>query len=386
MTQTNTNIDLSNRSINERALVAEQGPEGRIESQWARVWRNFRRNRLAKVGGAITIIFIVLSVFAPFFSPYDYTKPTFRAAYVPPQRIRFIDAEGNFHWRPFVYKLKTGMDPETWERVYLEDTSKRFSIKFFVRGWEYTLIPGVKSNLHLFGVEDGGTIHLLGTDKMGRDLLSRIFFGGRVSLLIALSGALVSAVVGSIIGATSGYYGGKVDMLIQRLIELLQSFPQLPLWMALSVAIPPDWPPMGIAVGVILMFSLLSWTWLAREVRGKVLSYRDQEFVVAARGIGAKTPYVIIRHVLPNVLSHIIVVMTINIPELILAESSLSFLGLGIQPPMVSWGVLLNDATNLEAIGMYPWLLVPGFVILVVVLGFNFLGDGLRDAVDPFSI
>lgn len=226
---------------------------------------------------------------------------------------------------------------------------------------------------------------LLGTDKLGRDLLSLIIFGARISVSIAVFGALVSALLGSVIGAASGYYGGVFDMLTQRLTELLLSFPALPLFMAVSVAIPVEWPPLGVYFGLMMIFALLGWPVLAREVRGKVLSYREEEFVTAAQAVGATSPRIILRHILPNILSHVIVVLTITVPELILAEGALSFLGLGIQPPLVSWGVLLRDASTLETIGQNPWVMLPGVAVLLTVLAFNFLGDGLRDAVDATS-
>ncbi|TVR93778.1 MAG: ABC transporter permease [Trueperaceae bacterium] len=347
--------------------------------------RRFNRSPLAKIGGVIVLFLFVVTVFAPFFAPYDYNRTRLGMVYIPPQRVHFFDEAGQFHLRPFTYALTPDMDPDTWRRIYTEDTSRRYPIYLFVRSWEYRLFGVFTSDLHLFGTEEGGTVHLLGTDKLGRDLLSRIIFGGRVSMYVAFFGALVSAFLGAVIGAMSGYYGGAFDAVTQRIIELLLSFPTLPLFMALSVAIPVEWPPFGVFLGIIGIFSLLSWPVLAREVRGKVLSYREEEFVTAAHAIGAPNPYIIFKHVLPNVISHVIVILTITIPELILAEGALSFLGLGIQPPMVSWGVLLSDATTLETLGRNPWIMLPGIAILVTVLAFNFLGDGLRDAVDTTS-
>jgi peptide/nickel transport system permease protein len=348
-------------------------------------WRRFNRSGLAKAGGVVVLLLVIVTLFAPFFAPYDYNRTRLGMVFVPPQRVHFVDAEGQWHLRPFTYALTPDMDPVTWRRIYTEDTSTRYPISFFVRSWEYQLFGFIRSDLHLFGTAAPGTVFLLGTDKLGRDLLSRTIFGGRVSMYVAFAGALVSAFLGAVIGAMSGYYGGWFDTITQRIIELLLSFPTLPLFMALSVAIPVEWPPFGVFLGIIAIFSLLSWPVLAREVRGKVLSYREEEFVTAAHAIGAKNPYIVFRHILPNVLSHVIVILTITIPELILAEGALSFLGLGIQPPMVSWGVLLSDATTLETLGRNPWVMIPGIAILVTVLAFNFLGDGLRDAVDTTS-
>ncbi|RLE10002.1 ABC transporter permease [Candidatus Aerophobetes bacterium] len=348
------------------------------------VWRKFKRSRTAIIGGVLIAIIAVLAIFAPFFSPYDPLKCEHRASFSPPQKLHFFDDKGRFHLRPFVYNLKLELDPKTWKRIYTEDKSRRFPVYFFVRGWEYKPF-GIPCRLHFFGVQKGGAIHLLGSDAYGRDLGSRILLGGRVSLLIALLGATLSAFIGSMVGTISAYYGGIIDMILQRIVEFLQCFPQLPLWMALSIAIPPTWSSLYVFIAIMMLFGLLSWTTLAREVRGKVLSLREQEFVLSAKEAGASDARVIFKYLLPNCLSHIIVVLTITIPWLILAESTLSFLGLGLQPPMVSWGVLLQKAQNLQTLGRHPWIAMPGIFIVITVLGFNFLGDGLRDAADPYS-
>ncbi len=353
-------------------------------SQGQLIWRRFRRHKLGMIGTAAVVLLILVSIFAPFFSPYDYTEPEFRKAYTPPQRLRIRDAEGSLT-RPFVYGLTQEFDEVTWERVYVEDETQPYTIRFFTRSWEYNILGSWTTDIHLFGVDEGGSIYLMGTDHLGRDMLSRIIFGSRVSLFIGITGALVSATLGSFMGGLSGYFSGTVDMLVQRLVEMLQLFPQLPLMMALSAAIPSTWPPMGVFLGVVFVLAAVQWTWLAREVRGKVLSYREEDFVLATKTAGASDLYVIIFHILPNCLSHIIVVLTLTIPNLILAESALSFLGLGIQPPMVSWGVLLSNATNLQTIGDNPWIMLPGVIILLTILALNFLGDGLRDAADPYS-
>lgn len=352
------------------------------ESTTKAAWRRFRRNRMAQLGGIVVGLLLLSALFAPFLAPYDHNQTRLQMAYVPPQKIYFVDEDGNFSLRPFTYALRPGLDPVTWERVYEEDRSRKYPIYFFVRGSSYKLFGLIPGDIHLFGTEDGGHIFLLGTDKVGRDLLSRIIYGGQISMNVAIFGALSSALLGSMIGAASGFFGGRFDMYVQRIIELLMSFPTLPLFMALSVAIPVEWPPIGVFAGIILIFTVGGWTVLARELRGKVLSFKEEDFVMAVRAIGASNPYIIRRHILPNVASHIIVVLTIMIPELILAEGALSFLGLGIQPPLVSWGVLLSDATRLETIDSYPWVLLPGLAILITVLAFNFLGDGLRDAYD----
>lgn len=363
-----------------------QGAEPKVRtkstSTRALTWRRFRRSPLAQIGGTFVALLLLVTLFAPFFAPYSPEQTQLGTVYVPPQRLHFIDAEGRFHLQPFTYALVPDMDPETWARVYREDTTQMYKVSFFAPGWEYRLLGLVPTNIHFLSVENGGSLYLLGTDKMGRDLLSLIIFGARISVSIAVFGALVGALLGSVIGAASGYYGGVFDTFTQRLGELLLSFPTLPLFMAVSVAIPVEWPPLGVFFGIMMIFALLGWPVLAREVRGKVLSYREEEFVMAARAAGARGPHIIFRHILPNVISHIIVILTISVPELILAEGALSFLGLGIQPPLVSWGVLLRDATTLETLGQNPWIMLPGLAILLTVLAFNFLGDGLRDAVD----
>ncbi len=348
------------------------------------VWRKFKKSRIAMIGGILTIIMAILALFAPFFSSYDPLKIHSKRNFVPPQKIHFFDCKGKFHSRPFVYNLKLELDPKTWKRIYTEDTSKRFSIHFLVKGWEYKFF-GIPSKLHLFAVETGGTVHIMGTDAYGRDLWARIIIGGRVSLLIALFGAVLSASIGSTVGAVSGYYGGLFDMIVQRIVELIQSFPQLALWMALSAAFPPTWPPLNVFMGMIALLGLLSWPTLSREIRGKVLAYRDQEFVLSAKEAGASDARILFKYLIPNCLSHIIVVLTITIPWLVLTESTLSFLGLGIQPPMISWGVLLRKAQNLQTLARHPWIMLPAAFIVITVLGFNFLGDGLRDAADPYS-
>lgn len=348
------------------------------------VWKKLKKSKIAIIGGVLVIVIAVLAAFAPFFSPYDPLKYQRGSTFHPPHKIHFFDHEGIFHLRPFVYELKLELDQHTWRRIYTEDTSKRLPIRLLVRGWEYNLF-GISSNLHLFGVQEGGMIHLSGTDRYGRDLFGRILLAGRVSLSIALFGASLSVVIGVIVGIVSGYYGGFFDMISQRVIEFLQSFPQLPLWMALSVAFPPTWSSLKIFVVMVILFALLGWTTLAREVRGKVLSLREQEFILAAREAGASSARVMFRHIFPNCLSHVIVILTISIPWFILVESTLSFLGLGIQPPMVSWGVLLRKAQNLQTLGEHIWIVTPAFFIVVTVLAFNFLGDGLRDATDPYS-
>jgi len=357
----------------------------RPQRQLALMWRKFKKHRLARIGGIIVGLLLIIIVFAPFFAPYDYAKSDFKKTYVPPQRIHFVDQDGRFHFRPFTYKLHSELDPETYMLLNTEEPSKKYFIRLFVHGWEYELFGIFKSDLHLFGVEDGGSVFLLGTDTHGRDLLGRILFGGRLTLLIALTATAISGIIGTILGGISGYYSGVSDILIQRAVEVFRCFPELPLWMALSAALPRDWNPIYTVYGIIGIFSLLNWPVIAREVRGKALSYREEDFVLAAKSIGASGRRIILRHVLPQAFSHIIVALTVTIPWLILGESTLSFLGLGIQPPMASWGTLMKNAQNFQTLGQHPWIMIPGLFIMITVLAFSFLGDGLRDAADPFS-
>ena len=363
-----------------------RGEEEQHESYFQLVWERFKKSRVAIIGGLMVAVLIILAIFSDFFSPTDPGQVDLKATFTPPQRIHFVDAEGKFHLRPFTYNQVLELDPQTFEPLWSEDTSRRFQVKFFVRSWEYELLGIMLTRWHLFGVEEGGTIYLLGSDKFGRDLWGRACRAGRISLSMSLLGTFVSVAIGSVLGVVSGYYGGWIDGVLQRFIEFVNSFPQLPLWMTLAAVIPRTWDSFTIFVIMSIIFALLSWTVLAREVRGKVMAFRETDFILAAREMGASDARIIFRHLYPNSLSHIIVVLTLTIPQIILAEAFLSFLGIGIQEPLVSWGFLMKDAQSLETLGSHPWIMIPVIFIIVAVLGFNFLGDGLRDAADPYSI
>ena len=355
-------------------------------SYWELVWRKFRRDRAALIAGGVLVVFyLAMVIFTEFCAPYHVENKFIRYVNAPPQRIRLVDTEGKFHLRPFVYGVKREVDPQTFSKVYMEDTSKTYPVRFFVRGDSYRWLGLFPGNIHLFGTDAGGTVFIFGTDRQGRDLFSRILYGGRISLTIGLVGVTLSLFFGTLLGIISGYYGGKVDNVIQRCIEFLMSFPAIPMWMGLAAALPPDWSSIKVYFGITIILSVIGWGGLARQIRGKVLALREEEYILAAKTMGASNIDIVFTHLFPNCLSHIIVSATLSIPGMILGETSLSFLGLGIKPPMTSWGVLLQEGQNVRTVVQAPWLLIPVFFVIVTVLCFNFLGDGLRDAADPYS-
>jgi peptide/nickel transport system permease protein len=357
-----------------------------VASQWQLMWWKFRKHKLAMISVPVLLILYLIAIFCEFVSP---TLPAERfTAYknAPPQRIHFFDEETGFSFRPFVYDLKQEIDKETFLRTYVEDKSKKYPIYFFVKGEPYKFWGLFETNIHLFGTKDPkDPLFLMGTDELGRDLFTRIMYGARISLSFGLLGIVFTLILGLLLGGLSGYLGGVTDTIIQRLIDLLLCIPTIPLWMALGAALPRDWSTEQIYFGMILIFSIIGWTGLARVVRGKILALREEDFTMAARLAGASDMRIIRKHLLPSFASYIIVSTTLSIPGTILGETSLSFLGLGLQPPVVSWGVLLQDAQNLETLAHHPWLLWPAAFIIVTVLMFNFLGDGLRDAADPYK-
>ncbi len=359
-------------------------------SQWTMIWRRFRRNKAAIVGGIIVVFYYLVALLANFIAPYGLTTRDTDLIFLPPQAVHF-EMDGVVP-RPFVYGIESGRDPVTLKKTHVITDEKIF-IKFFSKGEKYKLIPdnpifgAVRTEVHLFSAP-GGVVSLMGRDGQGRDLFSRIVLGARVSLFIGLVGVVLSLTLGTVLGIASGYYGGWVDELIQRLIEIVRAFPSIPLWMALSAAIPQGWGQMQRYFAVTLILSVIGWTWLARQLRGQVLSLRQSDYIMAARLAGASDARIIFKHLIPASIGQIIVVTTLSLPAMILAETSLSFLGLGLRPPITSWGVLLKEAQDLSlsAFALYPWVTLPAIVMLIVMLAFSFLGDGLRDAADPYSV
>ena len=371
--------------IDEEAAAREE--KVYVASYAKLMWWRFLRHRMAVVSAVIIIVLYGVAAFAEIVAPYDPEATFVRYKHSPPTRIHIIDDEGNLR-RPFVYKLERERDPETLRSIYVEDRSMIYPIRFFVKGPEYKLWGRWPMSLHLFGLdadhEEQG-IFLFGADRLGRDVFSRMCYGARISLTIGLASIAISLVLGIVLGGLSGYYGGQVDNAIQRLIEFVRSVPEIPLVMGLAAAIPTTWSVIQLYFGVTLVLSLIGWTGLARVVRGRFLSLREEDFVMAARLAGASERRIIFRHMLPSFASHIIASLTLSIPAIILAETGLSFIGLGLRAPAISWGVLLQEAQNVASVSLAPWVLTPGIAVVLTVLAFNFLGDGIRDAADPYA-
>ena len=356
----------------------------RVESPLELMWYKFRSHRLALVSVWVIALLYLMAIFANFIAPFDPETRTGLPLLPPTWPTVMVD--GQFQWPPVVFGVTQKLDTKTFKRVSVLDPAKKFPVEFLASGDRQTFFGLFASDRHLLGVDQGGAFFLLGTDALGRDMLSRVLYGARISLSIGLVGVAISLVLGIVLGGISGYFGGWVDLGIQRLIEIIQCFPSIPLWMALAAALPRDWSTLQIYFGITIILSLVGWTDLARVVRGRFLSLREDDFILAARLAGASEARIIRKHLLPSFMSHIIASMTLSIPNMILAETSLSFLGIGLTPPAISWGVLLQSAQNVNTLATAPWLLLPGLFVVITVLAFNFLGDGMRDAADPFAL
>ena len=359
-----------------------------VASQWQLVWWAFKRHRLAMAGLVVTIALYLVAIVPGFFAVNDPSQQNTRSAFHPPQGLHLIDtaADGSWSIKPYIQPYVLKRDPQTLAAVYKEDSERKVYLKMFAQGYEYSVLGLFNSTTHLFASENTRQpLFFFGADRLGRCVYSRIMVGTQISLSVGLVGVFLALTIGIILGGISGYYGGRIDFVIQRVIELVLSLPTIPIWLAASAAVPQNWPATLNYFMITLILSLTGWAQLARVVRGRFLSLRTEEFVTAARLDGASEGRIIFRHMLPSFASHIIASISLAIPAMILAETSLSFLGLGLQPPTISWGVLLREAQNIRSIATAPWLFAPGAAVVIAVIALNFLGDGLRDASDPYN-
>ena len=354
-----------------------------LASQWRMMWWRFLRHRVAVIAGLFLLIAYISIIFGEFLAPYELQSRHSQFTFAPPQSLHLFH-DGNFIG-PFVYGFDVELNVETLEQEYAVNPEKVEKLRFFCLGEKYKFWGLTAGRFHLFCPAEQGTVFLFGTDRLGHDMFSRLIYGARISLTIGLFGVAVSFLLGIVIGGLAGYHGGWIDNLTQRLIEILRSIPHVPLWLALAAVMPANWSPILVYFAITIILGLLEWTGLARAVRSKLLALREEDFCVAAQLMGARPRRIIGRHLLPSFLSHLIASATLAVPSMILGETALSFLGLGLRPPIISWGVLLSEAQDLNAVALYPWLMAPAIPVILVVLAFNFLGDGLRDAADPYK-
>jgi peptide/nickel transport system permease protein len=351
------------------------------------MWWKFRKHKMAVASSVFLILMYLIAIFCEFVAPYTPDEDSVRYKTAPPSSIHLVDAQGQLH-APFVYPTEVSRDPETLRSIYTENTEVRHPIKLFAKGSPYKFWGLWETDIHLFGLDvpqDEQRVMIFGADRIGRDMFSRTVYGARISLSIGLIGVFLSLTIGVVVGGVSGFYGGAIDNLIQRSIEFIRSIPQIPLWMALSAALPLEWPVLRIYFAISLILSLVGWTGMARVVRGRFLALREEDFIMAARLVGSSERRIILVHMVPSFLSHIIASLTLAVPYMILSETGLSFIGLGLRAPAVSWGVLLAEAQNVRSIALTPWVFWPAAAVIASVLAFNFLGDGLRDAADPYA-